>query len=67
MGKPISLELAEEALAELIRSSACVVRLPDIQKAMCDAFGVEPKALQARGKAKAVTHPRMLAMWLARK
>ncbi len=67
IGKPISLELAEEALAELIRSSACVVRLPDIQKAMCDAFGIDPKALQARGKAKAVTHPRMLAMWLARK
>jgi chromosomal replication initiator protein len=66
-GRPITLPMAEEALAELIRSCTRIVRLPDIEKAVCDAFGLEPKTLQAGGKAKCSTHPRMLAMWLARK
>jgi chromosomal replication initiator protein len=67
LDKPISLPLAEEALADLVRASHRAVRLPDIEKAMCEAFGLEPKTLQSRGKTKAVSHPRMLAMWLARK
>jgi chromosomal replication initiator protein len=67
LDKPISLSMAEEALADLVRSSHRAVRLPDIEKAICEAFGLEPKTLQSRGKTKAVSHPRMLAMWLARK
>ena len=34
---------------------------------MCEAFGLEPKTLQSGAKAKCASHPRMLAMWLARK
>lgn len=67
MGRPISLSMAEEALADLIRQSGRVVRLLDIEKAVCDVFGLEPESLQSDGKAKRVSHPRMLAMWLARK
>ena len=65
--QPITLPLAEEALAEMIRDSGRVVRLPDIERAVCDVFGVEPAGLHSAGKAKRVSHPRMLAMWLARK
>ncbi len=65
--RPISLEMAREALADLIRGSARVVRLPDIEKAVCDVFGLEPSSLQSGGKGKRISHPRMLAMWLARK
>jgi chromosomal replication initiator protein len=67
LDKPISRPMAEEALADLIRASHRTVRLPDVEKAVCDAFGLEPKTLQSRGKTKSVSHPRMLAMWLARK
>ena len=67
LGRPILPQMAEEALADLIRGSARVVRLPDIEKAVCDVFGLEPSTLQSGGKAKRVSHPRMLAMWLARK
>jgi chromosomal replication initiator protein len=66
-GQPISLGMAEEALADLIRQSARAVRLPDIEKAVCEVFGLEPASLQSDAKAKRVSHPRMLAMWLARK
>lgn len=67
LGRPISLKMAEEALADLIRGSARVIRLPDIEKAVCEVFGIEPSSLQSGGRGKRVSHPRMLAMWLARK
>jgi chromosomal replication initiator protein len=67
MARPIDLAMAEEALADLIGHSSRVIRLPDIAKAVCDAFGLDPRSLQSNRKAKNVSHPRMLAMWLARK
>jgi len=66
-GRAISLGMAEEALADLIHHSGRVVRLPDIEKAVCEVFGLEGDCLQSGRKGKAVSHPRMLAMWLARK
>ncbi len=66
-GGPITLSMAEEALAEMIRHSGRVVRLGDIERAICNVFGVEPEGLQSNRKTKSVSHPRMLAMWLARK
>lgn len=67
LGRPITLDLAEEALNELAAQTHRVVRLPDIQKAVCDVFGLEPDTLQSSRKAKSVSYPRMLAMFLARK
>lgn len=65
--RPITLELAQEALAEMLQQNSRSVRLADIEQAVCQAFGLEPQSLQSRRKAKQVSHPRMLAMWLARK
>ena len=59
--------MADESLSDMIRHSVRFVRLPDIEKAVCAAFGLEPKSLQSGGKARRISHPRMLAMWLARK
>ncbi len=66
-GKPIDLAMAEESLGEMIRHSSRLVRLPDIEKAICGTFGLEPSSLQSTRKTKGVSQPRMLAMWLARK
>jgi chromosomal replication initiator protein len=67
LGMPITLGMAEEALADLVRSSARSVRLADIERAVCSAFGIEPGSLQSAQRARKVNHPRMLAMFLARK
>lgn len=67
LDRPITLALAEEALADLVQQHGRVVRLPDIEKAVCEVFGLEAQSLQSGRKGKAVSHPRMLAMWLARK
>jgi chromosomal replication initiator protein len=65
--QPITLAVAEETLAEAIRHSAKTVRLADIQRAVCNVFGLEPQSLVSTRKGKHVSQPRMLAMWLARK
>jgi chromosomal replication initiator protein len=65
--EPISRELAEVSLAELLRHSSKPVRLADIERAVCDVFGLSTESLQAGGRAKSVSSARMLAMFLARK
>ncbi|MFN9369892.1 MAG: DnaA ATPase domain-containing protein [Planctomycetia bacterium] len=67
LGMPIGLEMAEEALVDLVRASGRSVRIGDIDKAVCKAFGIESGTLQSARRAKATSHPRMLAMFLARK
>jgi chromosomal replication initiator protein len=63
----ISVSLAEEALGEMIQHNIRVVRLTDIEQAVCKVFGLEPTTLQSEDKSRRVSQPRMLAMWLARK
>ncbi|MGW8257705.1 MAG: chromosomal replication initiator protein DnaA [Thermoguttaceae bacterium] len=67
LGKSITLQLAAESLREMVHHSSRMVRLSDIEKAVCEVFGLEPQSLQADEKSQRVSHPRMLAMWLARK
>ena len=67
LGVPPSLDVAREALADLVRSSSRSVRLADVERAVCTAFGIEAGALQSGRRARSVSHPRMLAMFLARK
>lgn len=67
MRAPISLALAKQALAPLIRHSSKVVKIPEIEQAVCEIFGVESNDLHSNKKAKNVAYPRMMAMWLARK
>jgi chromosomal replication initiator protein len=64
---PVTREMAEQALGDLARHSTRPVRLADVQKAVCDVFGVEPVQLRSERKDRALAEPRMLAMWLARK
>jgi chromosomal replication initiator protein len=66
-GGPVTRELADKALAELARHSTPTVRLGDVQKVVCDVFGVEPGELRSERKGRSLDAPRMLAMWLARK
>ena len=65
--KPITVELAHAALAEFCRQHAPQVRLGDIQRAVCEVFGVESASLKSDRKTRCVAEPRMLAMWLARR
>ena len=67
LSRPINVALAETALSDIVRATRRIVRLPDIETAICDVFGIDSKSLQSGCKSKLLSQPRMLAMWLARK
>jgi chromosomal replication initiator protein len=66
-GRKIDVALAEECLTDLTATAGAAVRLTDIDRAVCDVFGLPAKALQSDRKTRKLAYPRMLAMWLARK
>ena len=66
-GKRVTAELARQTLADYVQQSAPAVGLADIQRAVCQVFGVEAASLKSKRRTRSVTEPRMLAMWLARK
>jgi chromosomal replication initiator protein len=66
-GRPVNLALAREAVGDLIRHAIRVVQPADVDRAVCRALRLETGALQSKKRAWMVCHPRMLAMFLARK
>ena len=65
-GAPITLEMASRALGESMGEGR-VVKLDDIEQAVCEVFGVTSEFLHSTERTQSATHHRMLAMWLARK
>jgi chromosomal replication initiator protein len=63
----INLEFVQHTLADLMQANRRAVRLPEIAGAVANLFGLETEEMQQGSKSPAVSHPRMLAMWLARK
>lgn len=65
--RPVDLDLTREALGELLRHSVRVVGLADVERAVCAALNLPADVLRSKKRGWAVSHPRMLAMYLARK
>jgi chromosomal replication initiator protein len=66
-GKRLDLALAKTALRDTIRHTARAVGLKDVERAIAALFGVTADDLRGDGRARAVSYPRMLGMYLARK
>ncbi|HEX6986289.1 MAG TPA: chromosomal replication initiator protein DnaA, partial [Planctomycetaceae bacterium] len=66
-GRPVGLAAARQILGDLERDCLRAIRLPDIERAVCEFFGVEPNDLRSPNRSRSVSQPRMLAMYLARK
>jgi chromosomal replication initiator protein len=52
---------------DLVQATQPVVRLGDIERVVCEVFGLAPTSLQSASKTRTIAQPRMLAMFLARK
>lgn len=65
--EPLTVDVVRDTLGDLLQSASRGVRLRDIETAVCEVFGLDRESLQSSRRTKDVTHPRMLAMWLARK
>jgi chromosomal replication initiator protein len=66
-GRKVDVELARTALGDLLRHSIRVVQLADVDRAVCAALRLEVGSLQSKKRAWQYAHPRMLAVYLARK
>jgi chromosomal replication initiator protein len=67
VGRPVDIAMARVALADVIRHAIRVVQLEDVDRAVCKVLRLEAGALQAKRRTWTVSHPRMLAIYLARK
>lgn len=66
VGQPITAGLASSTLTDFARQHTPQVKLADVQRAVCEVFGVEPNRLKSKEKTRGLVEPRMIAMWLSR-
>jgi chromosomal replication initiator protein len=64
-GRVIALDLAKEALKDLI-GSVRNVGMDNIQKTVCDFYKIKVAELFSRKRTRAIARPRQVAMWLCR-
>lgn len=65
--QPITLPLAERAIRDLVRQTAPVVMLSDIETIVAIFFGLTPADLHTSRKSRTIALARGIAMYLARK
>jgi chromosomal replication initiator protein len=66
-GKRVGVTAAREVLGDLERDCLRVVRMADIERAVCDLFGLAAADLKSPRRARSISEPRMMAMYLARR
>ncbi len=66
-GKRLDLALAKTALRDTIRHTVQSVALRDVERAVCQLFEIDAESLKSESRARVLTYPRMLGMYLARK
>ncbi len=66
-GEPLTLSLTERAIRDLVRQTAPVVMLSDIESVVAIYFGLSPADLHTSRKSRTIALARGTAMYLARK
>ncbi len=65
-GREMSVDLAQEVLADLWGEEEKIISIEQVQRKVCDFFGLKLSDLKAKNRTKAVAFPRQIAMYLAR-
>ena len=66
-GRKPGLSAVRRVLVDLERDCAKRVRMTDVERAVCEEFGVTEDRLRGPGRARTESRPRMIAMYLTRK
>ena len=66
-GEPITMELAREAVSKLMAHAPSGLTIEAVQREVASYFDVKLHDLKGPKRHRAVAHPRMIAMYLARK
>ena len=64
--RPIDLEFAKEALRGVLPKTETATTVEDIQRAVCDYYSIRLADLKSHRRHRAVSFPRMVAMYLCR-
>ena len=64
--RAINLELAKEALKDIIGAHSRLITLELIQKTVADYFKIKVADMYSQKRTRAIARPRQVAMWLAR-
>lgn len=67
LGRPISIELAEDALKGVAKARNHHVTMDRIMEVVTDQFPVSSRDIIGKGRTQAISYPRQVAMYLARK
>jgi chromosomal replication initiator protein len=66
IGRPITLESAQEVLQDLLRANDRRVTIEEIQKRVAEHFQIKLSDMSSPRRARAVARPRQVAMYLAK-
>jgi chromosomal replication initiator protein len=66
-GRRISLAVAREVLGGMAEECRRLVRISDVERIVCEAFGVTAADLRSASRRKAIALPRAVAMFLSRR
>lgn len=65
-GREISLELAKEALKDLLGAYNRQISLESIQKTVADYYKIKVAEMYSKKRTRVIARPRQVAMWLAK-
>ena len=65
-GKPLTIELAQDVLHNVIDHDEKAVTIEQIQKFVADYYQMKPSEIRARNNSKSVAIPRQIAMYLCK-
>ncbi len=65
-GREMSVDLAQEVLADLWGEEEKIITIEQVQRTVCDFYGLTLSDLKAKNRTSAVAFPRQVAMYLAR-
>ena len=66
VGRPINLEMTQEALQDLLRANDRRVTIEEIQKKVAQHFNIRLADMHSARRARAVARPRQVAMYLSK-
>ena len=64
--RPISVEMAQEVLRDLLRANDRRVTIDEIQKAVVDHYAIRMADMTSSRRSRAIARPRQVAMYLAK-
>ena len=66
MGRPITVEFAQETLRDLLRAQQQAISIANIQKVVGDYYGLQIKDLLSKRRTRSLARPRQVAMALSK-